>query len=100
MLDSYCKWLVALCLATVCAAVSAQTDRAISNGSPQLGSPNQNPPRKTQVLHMTDMAYGEVFRLWGGRNTQALEFTLRGDHVVEAAELNLVFTPSPVLLPR
>ena len=80
----YCKWLAALCL------IIAFADSAA----------HQNPPRKTQVLHMTDMAYGEVFQLLGRRNAQALEFTLRRDHVVEAAQLNLVFTPSPVLLPR
>lgn len=49
---------------------------------------------------MPDLAYGDVFQMLGRRNTQSLEFTLRRDRVVEAAELNLVFTPSPVLLPR
>lgn len=58
------------------------------------------PPRRVQEIGLTTMAPGEVFRLLGVRNTQFLEFTLRRDHVVNQAELNLVFTPSPALLPR
>lgn len=77
------RWWVALCLALAAAVSMAQ-----------------EPPRRTQVIGLTDMAYGEVFRLLGVRNTQFLEFTLRRDQVVNHADLNLVFTPSPALLPR
>lgn len=96
----YLKWLVALCLAIICSAAAAQ----LSGGVPQVlnrpVAPDRQPPRTTQTLYLTDMAYGEVFRLLGQRNTQLLEFTLRRDQVVETAELNLFFTPSPALLPR
>ncbi|HLR78711.1 MAG TPA: cellulose biosynthesis cyclic di-GMP-binding regulatory protein BcsB, partial [Burkholderiaceae bacterium] len=58
------------------------------------------PPRTSQVLTLTDLAWGDVYRLMGLRNTQFLEFTMRRDQVVRHAELDLVFTPSPALLPR
>lgn len=83
------KWKKALCLALtagIATAAAAHTD--------------MQPPRSTQVLQLTDMAYGDVYRLLGVRNTQFLEFTLRRDQVVNNAELTLVFTPSPALLPR
>src|SRR5690606_32645297 len=61
---------------------------------------DRDAPRTSMVLHMANMAHGEMHRLWGRNPAESLEFTLRRDQVVESAELNLVFTPSPVLSPR
>lgn len=124
---TYKKRLAALCLLLFAGTVMAQNNAVTLDQNPAVGAnadmaetPSVNadaevsiakdaatsdvsgvqPPRRTQEMTLTDMAYGDVFRLLGVRNTQFLEFTLRRDQVVNQAELNLVFTPSPALLPR
>lgn len=55
---------------------------------------------RQDTLGLEQLAQGDRFKLFGVRNAQALEFTLRRDQIVKSAELNLVFTPSPALLPK
>lgn len=55
---------------------------------------------RQDILGLDQLAQGGSFKLLGMRNAQALEFTLRRDQVVHSAELDLVFTPSPALLPK
>lgn len=81
-------------------AVAALTPSAATAG---IGTPALSDvpaPRRTLELPLERLAWGDVYRLNGLRNTQFLEFTLRRDQVVRHAELNLVFTSSPALLPR
>lgn len=51
-------------------------------------------------LRLAQMAANEEFKLYGIRNRQQLEFTLRRDRQATRATLDLVFTPSPALLPK
>ena len=57
-------------------------------------------PLRSERYSLKQLAQGNEFKLLGIRNTQQLEFTLRGDQLVTSAELDLVFTPSPALLPK
>ncbi|MEB2400575.1 MAG: cellulose biosynthesis cyclic di-GMP-binding regulatory protein BcsB [Alcaligenaceae bacterium] len=57
-------------------------------------------PGKSLTLDLPRLAQGSEFKLYGIRNRQVLEFTLRSDQLVTQADLNLVFTPSPALLPK
>lgn len=57
-------------------------------------------PTRQDILGLSQLTQGNGFKLLGMRNAQALEFTLRRDQVVNSAELDLVFTPSPALLPK
>lgn len=57
-------------------------------------------PEWEDTFTLADLASGSSFQLLGLRNSQLLEFTLRRDQVVKSAELNLIFTPSPALLPK
>ena len=57
-------------------------------------------PSRTDLLQLQDLSPIQDIRLFGLHNMQTLEFSLRKDQVVESADLNLVFTPSPALLPR
>ncbi|NYT63867.1 cellulose biosynthesis cyclic di-GMP-binding regulatory protein BcsB [Alcaligenaceae bacterium] len=57
-------------------------------------------PQQSYRVMLAELAQGDSFQLQGVRNTQELQFTLRRDQLVESASLNLVFTPSPALLPR
>ena len=70
---------------------------------PLLIKPPAEPPVHTAMRHdvfgLHQLAQGNSFKLFGMRNAQDLEFTLRRDQVVNSAELDLVFTPSPALLP-
>lgn len=64
------------------------------------GSAAVTAPTWQNTFHLPDLATGSSFQLLGLRNAQQLEFTLRRDQVVQNASLNLIFTPSPALLPR
>lgn len=55
---------------------------------------------RKDVIALNEMAVGKNFQLVGLRNAIDLEFTLRNDQLVQAATFDLVFTPSPALLPR
>src|SRR5699024_11355389 len=57
-------------------------------------------PTREDTLLLTEMASGTQFEMLGMRNKQNLEFTLRSDQIVKSAALNLIFTPSPALLPQ
>ncbi|WP_442594312.1 cellulose biosynthesis cyclic di-GMP-binding regulatory protein BcsB [Parapusillimonas sp. JC17] len=57
-------------------------------------------PEQSFTLELPQLAQGSEFKLYGVRNRQTLEFTLRSDQMVSHASLNLVFTPSPALLPK
>lgn len=57
-------------------------------------------PVRSESYALPQLAQGDNFKLLGIRNTQQLEFTLRRDQLVTDAELDLVFTPSPALLPK
>jgi len=57
-------------------------------------------PLRSDIYGLTRLAQGDNFKLLGIDNTQQLEFTVRRDQVVTSAELDLVFTPSPALLPK
>lgn len=49
---------------------------------------------------LSRLAHDDSYKLLGIDNTQQLEFTVRRDHLITSAELDLVFTPSPALLPK
>lgn len=57
-------------------------------------------PTASYKLDLRRLAQGKEFKLYGIQNRQQLEFTLRRDQLVTQARLHLVFTPSPVLLPK
>lgn len=78
---------------------------AASQGSPETPAPAvaaQVPaaPTRTESLALTQLSQRNDFRLFGIQNRQDLEFTLRRDQLVTDATLELVFTPSPALLPK
>src|SRR5699024_7806988 len=58
------------------------------------------PPVRKDTIMLNEMAVGKNFQMLGLRNAMDLEFTVRNDQVIQAAHLELVFTPSPALLPR
>lgn len=80
------------------AAPVAQTDVLLEVVSPAVAAPP--PPLRSEVYSLTRLAQDDDFKLLGIDDTQQLEFTLRRDQVVTNAELDLVFTPSPALLPK
>lgn len=57
-------------------------------------------PQRSDTYGLTRLGQDESFKLLGIDNTKQLDFTLRRDQIVTDAELNLVFTPSPALLPK
>ncbi|WP_178087223.1 cellulose biosynthesis cyclic di-GMP-binding regulatory protein BcsB [Pseudomonas sp. C27(2019)] len=57
-------------------------------------------PLRSDTYALTQLAQGDSYKLLGIDNTQQLEFTVRRDQLITDAELELVFTPSPALLPR
>lgn len=57
-------------------------------------------PLRSDTYDLTRLAQEGSFKLLGIDNTQQLEFTIRRDQAVTSAELDLVFTPSPALLPK
>lgn len=57
-------------------------------------------PVHQDTIRLDEMVVGKNFQLQGLRNAMNLEFGLRNDRVVRDASLELVFTPSPALLPR
>lgn len=79
-------------------ADAAATPPAASAAEPAGGEPGL--PTQSYSLQLAQLAAGTEFKLFGIRNRQQLEFTLRRDRQVTRATLNLVFTPSPALLPK
>ena len=78
---------------------------AQSQGSPPTPEPattssTLQAPTRTENLALTQLSQRNDFRLFGIQNRQDLEFTLRRDQLVTDALLELVFTPSPALLPK
>ncbi|PLC48378.1 cellulose biosynthesis cyclic di-GMP-binding regulatory protein BcsB [Pollutimonas subterranea] len=61
---------------------------------------NDSVPSQSYTLGLSKLAPGVDFKLYGIQNKQHLEFSLRRDQLVTDAVLNLVFTPSPALLPK
>lgn len=57
-------------------------------------------PLRSDTYDLPRLAQAGSFKLLGIDNAQQLEFTIRRDQAVTDAELDLVFTPSPALLPR
>lgn len=57
-------------------------------------------PRRTYSLGLPQLSPMNDFKLYGISNLQNLEFTLPRNQLVTKASLELVFTPSPALLPR
>ncbi|HLS52310.1 MAG TPA: cellulose biosynthesis cyclic di-GMP-binding regulatory protein BcsB [Burkholderiaceae bacterium] len=57
-------------------------------------------PRRGDSLSLSELTSVADLKLLGLHNSEWLEFTLRNDQMVERAELNLFFTPSPALLPK
>lgn len=57
-------------------------------------------PERNDIYELTQLAQDDSYKLLGIDNTQQLEFTVRRDQLITNAELNLVFTPSPALLPK
>lgn len=58
------------------------------------------PPRRNYSLTLQQLSPMNDFKLYGISNLQNLEFTLARNQLVTKASLELVFTPSPALLPR
>lgn len=78
---------------------------ALSQSSPEAPAPAPAAkapaaPTRTESLALTQLSQRNDFRLFGIQNRQDLEFTLRRDQLVTDATLELVFTPSPALLPK
>ena len=57
-------------------------------------------PVRHDSYDLTQLAQDNSYTLLGIDNTQQLEFTVRRDQLITSAELDLVFTPSPALLPK
>src|SRR5690554_1472184 len=57
-------------------------------------------PTSSYSIDLQRLSKVDDFKLYGIRNTQELEFTLRQDQVVTNAALNLAFTPSPALITK
>lgn len=65
------------------------------------GSETAQPaPTRDYSLSLPQLSSLSDFKLFGISNLQNLEFTLSRDQLVTQASLELVFTPSPALLPR
>src|SRR5690554_6007500 len=56
-------------------------------------------PVRHDAYELTQLAQNDSYTLLGIDNTQQLEFTVRRDQLITSADLDLVFTPSPALLP-
>ncbi len=80
-------------------AASEQSIAALESTDTAVAAPFLAPLRRESYA-LKQLAQGERFKLLGIHNTQYLEFTVRRDQVVTQAELDLVFTPSPALLPK
>ncbi len=73
----------------------------VQGGTPSVSvDDGDSLPVQSYELGLSQLAPGVDFKLYGIRNTQHLEFSLRRDQLVMDAVLNLVFTPSPALLPK
>lgn len=94
------QWYVTLMVALYSSLAMAQIDIIDVIEPPSQSEPVLIMPTRQDVLSLPALAAGSDFQLLGVRNAQILEFTLRRDQIVHSAELNLVFTPSPALLPR
>ena len=89
-------------------AVNAQTGTAPRSEVPEaapvsapLIAPVQpEAPRRAYSLGLSQLSALSDFKLYGISNLQNLEFTLPRNQLVTRANLELVFTPSPALLPR
>lgn len=57
-------------------------------------------PTRNDIYKLGRLAQSDSYKLLGIDNIQQLEFTVRRDQLVTDADLDLVFTPSPALLPK
>lgn len=103
--------LMALSLAQAQPAPSVQSAPMIVNPAPAAAQPlpttqpaGQVPaaaaPTRDYALSLTQLSSLSDFKLFGISNLQSLEFTLPRNQIVTQASLELVFTPSPALLPK
>lgn len=80
-------------------AQASQTTDSSATGSP--ADPLKiAPPVRSYALGLQQIAAGRGTRMLGISNQQTLQFTLPRNQSVTKATLELVFTPSPALLPK
>lgn len=65
----------------------------------QQGTPDPDAPTTRHSYTLEQLGYPNNLTLLGMHNTELIEFPMRRDRIVTKATLNLVYTPSPALLP-
>jgi hypothetical protein len=86
------QWLALLAFASTSFTTLAQT--------PAPAHPTTAAPVSRQTYTFEKLGQTENLNLRGIVNTEQIEFTLRRDQIATSAALNLIFTPSPSLIPK